>query len=924
MKHSLLAKLPLGLGLILLLVGSANAQWPAVTKTAKPWTRWWWPGSAVDDKNIAASLKTYSKVGIGGVEIVPIYGAIGYEPKYIQYLSPQWMNMLDYTVKQASDLNMGVYMAVGTGWPIGGPQVSMDDAATKLIVQTYTLKAGEPLKDKIIVKDPKQKDVAKLSALIAYDAAGKTTAITEKVQQDGTLQWQPANGEYQLYAAFIGKTKQQVKRAAPGGEGYTLDHFSKNSLTNYFKKFDDSFGKTSHGVAAFYNDSYEVYGADWTPDFFDEFKKRRGYDLKRYLRELSSNQITDTVARIKSDYRETIADLMLQNFSHTYTNWAHSKNALSLNQAHGSPGNILDMYGAVDIPETETFGSTYFPITGLRRDSADIRNVDPDPYMLKFASSGGHEMGRQLVSCETFTWLTEHFKTAWSQCKPEVEQVFLAGVNHVFFHGTTYSPEDAPWPGWLFYASVNFVPNNSLWPHLTGLTTYITRCQSVLQAGKPDNEIAAYWPMYDAWNKAKGMDIPLKVHDIDEWLYPTSFYKNLTKLQNKGYSIDFVSDKMLEQASVHNGKLSVSAKGAEHKVLLISACKMMPITTLQNIINLAENGATVIMQAFPEDVPGLNNIEESRKELRRIIKALNLKDKGDGISELIIGKGKLIVSNDVQKGLEYIKLQREEMADIGLKFIRRSIDGGKYYYIVNHTPKAIDQTLSLQFSAESVIILNPQTGETGAASFDKKENTTDVRVQLQSGEAVILKVLTAKENAPRLKYWQPAGKPIDINGTWKLHFTQGGPALPSDKTLPALQPWTMLSDTATQSFSGTGVYSTTFTLTDKNASDYLLQLNKVNESAKVFINGQEAGLLWSIPFQMRVGKYLKPGKNTITIEVANLAANRIRYMDRNGIVWRKYHEINFVNINYKDFSAVNWAVQPSGLTGPVQLVPLKE
>jgi hypothetical protein len=139
-----------------------------------------------------------------------------------------------------------------------------------------------------------------------------------------------------------------------------------------------------------------------------------------------------------------------------------------------------------------------------------------------------------------------------------------------------------------------------------------------------------------------------------------------------------------------------------------------------------------------------------------------------------------------------------------------------------------------------------------------------------------------------------------------------------------LQNWTNLTDdTTTQNFSGTGVYTTTFTLPAKKASEYLLELGKVNESAKVYINGKEVGILWSIPFQARIGKYLKAGQNTITIEVANLMANRIRYMDRSGMEWRKYHEINFVNIDYKNFDASAWKVQPSGLLGPVTISPFQ-
>ncbi len=901
--------------LVASLTAHAQTKWPTVTEATKPWTRWWWMGSAVDEKGLDAQINALSNVGFGGVEIVPIYGAIGYESKYISYLSPKWMQMLDYTVKQASAHQMGVDISVGTGWPIGGPKVSLEDAASKLVIQNYSLKAGETLSQKIIVNDPKQKIASPLGALVAYGSDGKTIDLTDKVSADGTLNWKPESGDWQLYAAFTGKTRQAVKRAALGGEGYTLDHFSKTAITNYLSKtYDSAFGNSSHGVHSFFNDSYEVFGADWTPDFFNEFKQRRGYDLKPYLKTFVSNDKSETLARLKTDYRETMSDMMLDYFTTSYTKWAHGKHAINTNQAHGSPGNLLDLYAAVDQPECETFGSSYFPIPGLRRDSADIRNVDPDPIMLKFASSAAHFAGKPLTSCETFTWLTEHFKTSWSQCKPEVEQVFLSGINHVYYHGTTYSPADAPWPGWLFYASVNFVPNNSLWPHLKGLNDYITRCQSVLQAGQPDNEIKAYWPIYDAWNNPEGMDMPLKVHDVDKWLHPTPFYKNVIDLQNKGYSIDFVSDKMLEK--------STSIKSSKPTVYFIAACNLMPVKTLQSIINLAKNGNTIVMESLPKDVPGMGNLEAKRTELKQLIANISFKKLNDNMSEAIIGSGKIILSEDVQKGLQYANIKRETLSDVGLQFIRRKTDDGKYYYLVNHTPNNIDTTILIEIAASSVVILDPQTGEMGLAKTSIKGNETSVKIQIKSGEAIILKTSNTNQQLMAWKYLHPTNETIALNENWNIHFTSGGPTIPKDKKMDALQSWTMFDDPATQSFAGTAEYSTTFNV-NKKATDYLLQLGKVDESAKVWINGKEVGILWSIPFEIKIGQYLKQGENTIKIEVANLMANRIKYMDQNKIEWRKYHEINFVNINYKDFDASNWKVQPSGLEGPVVITALK-
>jgi hypothetical protein len=887
---------------------SAQTKWPAINQQTRPWTRWWWMGSAVDEKNISSSLQQYNKIGFGGVEIVPIYGAKGYESRYIKYLSPQWMKMLDHTIQQSNALNMGVYISVGTGWPIGGSDVTIQDAASKLVVQQYELKANTPFTEKIIVNDPKQKEFTVLSALMGYNKNGNAIDLTSKVDASGNLQYNTAD-DLKLDAVFTGKTRQAVKRAAPGGEGYTIDHFSKAATANYFKIFDTAFGNSSHGVKAFFNDSYEVYNADWTPDFFTEFKKRRGYDLRQYINLFVSDAVNDTVARLKSDYRETLADLMRENFSTVFTQWTNKRNTLSVNQAHGSPGNLLDLYGAFDIPETETFGSSYFPIKGLKRDSGDIRNVDPDPNMLKFASSAAHAYGKPLTSCETFTWLSEHFKTAWSQCKPEVDQVFLSGINHVFYHGTTFAPADVKWPGWLFYASVNFVPDNSLWPHLKGLNEYIARCQAVLQAGEPDNEILIYWPVYDVWHNAKGMDMPLKVHDVDKWLHPTNFYKNVVGLQNAGYSLDFASDKMLDKASVNNGMVSVVANGAKHKVLLVPACEKMPVATLNNIIRLAKEGATVIMEQFPKDVPGFNHPGNGKEELNVLIAEIK--------------KGKIIVG-DVASSLNSLKISPEPMAAKQLKFIRRQTAEGKYYFIVNNTANDLDEKIDLQTPATTVLRMNPLNGAINLLPSQKKASATSVKLQLKSGESIILKLSNKAETAPAYKNATPAGEAINLqNNKWTLSFAAGGPKLPATKQMTGIKPWTSFTeDSTTQSFSGTGVYTTTFTIKNKVA-DYILQLDKLYESAKVIINGKEAGLIWSLPYELKVGSYLKEGSNTISIAVCNLMANRIRDMDRKGEVWRNYHEINFVNINYQNFDASRWKVQPSGLDGAVQLIPLK-
>ncbi|MCA6068235.1 glycoside hydrolase [Chryseobacterium sp. RG1] len=901
---------------------SAQNPWPKVTNTAQPWTRWWWMGSAVDEKGLDKQLTTLSKAGFGGVEIVPIYGAKGFENRYLNYLSPEWMKMLQFTTNKAKSLNMGVDMAIGTGWPIGGPQVNEQDAATKMIVQTYTIQPNEKFSEKIVLKDEKQKNLKtiKLDIVTAYNEKNEAVVVIDKISDDGSLNWKPGVGKWTIYAVFVGKTLQKVKRAAPGGEGFTLDHFSPDATKDYLKTFDTAFGNSNYGVRSFFNDSYEVYNADWTADFKDEFKKRRGYDLSPYIKYLVSDEENEITGRIKSDYRETMSELILHNFTDNFTNWAHSKNSKNTNQAHGSPGNLLDLYAAVDIPESETFGSTKFDIQGLKRNVEDINTKEiPDINMLKFASSAANITGKPLISNESFTWLTEHFKTSWSQVKPEAEQIFLSGINHIFYHGTTYTPADVQFPGWLFYASTNFVPENSLWPNIKGLNSYIERTQSVLQSGKSDNEILMYWPVYDQWASPKGKDMAFKIHNIEKWLHPTVFYENLEKLGKSGYSLDMVSDKMIDEAKSENQTIQVSKNGGSYKVLIIPQSKYFPESTLKSILNLAQNGASVIFQTEPKEVPGFFEVEKRRSESQSLWNQIPFQQNGN-LKTAVFGKGKIILSSDVEKGLEYLKIEREKLTDTGLKFVRRKFEEGKYYYIVNHTSKEINQLIPLNFIGKQVVLMNPENGKFGIA---ETQNNL-VRVQMKSGESLIVKnTENIYISIPNWYYTEKTDVPIVLNQPWQLTFKEGGPELPKSRTLSTLQPWTNFTeDASTQSFSGTGVYTTSFKLKNNKADDFVLKFDKLYESAKVMINGQDAGMVWSLPFEINIGKYLKKGKNTIQIEVSNLMANRIRYMDQHKIEWRNYHEINFVNIDYKPFDASDWKVQPSGLDGEIQLIPV--
>ncbi|WP_312824894.1 glycosylhydrolase-like jelly roll fold domain-containing protein [Epilithonimonas sp.] len=129
---------------------------------------------------------------------------------------------------------------------------------------------------------------------------------------------------------------------------------------------------------------------------------------------------------------------------------------------------------------------------------------------------------------------------------------------------------------------------------------------------------------------------------------------------------------------------------------------------------------------------------------------------------------------------------------------------------------------------------------------------------MKYGESLIIKASETPDNSiSKWNYIEKIEALIVLNQPWQLAFKEGEPEIPKSKTLEKLQPWTNFTeDASTQSFSGTGVYTTSFKL-KKKADDFVLKFDKLYESAKVIINGQDAGIVWSLPYEINDGKYLK-------------------------------------------------------------------
>ena len=759
--------------ILLLFFTGANAQiqWPVITQTAKPWTRWWWQGSAVNKTDLSVAMKKYQLAGLGGLEITPIYGVKGYESKFINYLSPQWTDMLQFTLQEAKRLGMSVDMATGTGWPFGGPMVTPADACKNINLVTYNVKAGEQLQQPVqftqqplvrtesgIVPDIKtlsypiatnknlqlyafdqvrfEKKLT-LALLMAYPDNGDAIDLTGKVDTAGKLNWTaPEGNDWKLYALFQGWHGKMVERAAPGGEGDAIDHFSATALKNYLSVFDKAFeGKDISYLRSFFNDSYEVDDArgqsNWTPDFLQQFKQRRGYDLKNELPALYQKDNAEKNSRVLYDYRETISELLLEKFTTPWHDWAKAKGKMIRNQSHGSPANILDLYGAIDIPETE----------------------GTDILRFKFATSTAHVMGKPLASSESATWLDEHFESSLGDVKQAIDKYFVGGVNHIFYHGTNYSPANETWPGWLFYAAVHFTPANSFWKDFPELNNYIARTQSFLQTGKPDNDVLLYFPFSDRISEP-GNEM---LHHFDgmNGFEKTIFKSSAEWLLQKGYAFDLISDKQILNTQSED-KLLLTG-GVHYQTIVLADTKYLPLETLQKLIQLANDGATIIIQKkLPAAVPGLSNLTERQAAFDKLIETLRFADDA-GIKKAVTGNGEFLLGDDLQVLMAAAKIRRETMVDNGLEFVRRQYAGGNYYFISNPSGNPFSGDVLLQSKAVSAVLFDPMLERKGLAKIKNAGGAVTVYLDLQPGESVIVQTAGTKINGALFPYTTDKG-----------------------------------------------------------------------------------------------------------------------------------------------------------------------
>jgi hypothetical protein len=331
-------------------------------------------------------------------------------------------------------------------------------------------------------------------------------------------------------------------------------------------------------------------------------------------------------------------------------------------------------------------------------------------------------------------------------------------------------------------------------------------------------------------------------------------------------------------------------------------------------------------------VPGLSDIESKQKQFDALIRQLPFTiTNATGISNSTSGKGMFWEGREIKYLLANADVRHEMyLADHKLKCIRRKINGGEYYFITNDAKETFNNWVLLNTKVQNAVLFDPMQQRSGIARTRQGDaNTLDIFLQLAPGESCVVQTSATKLSGSKFPYTESAGDAIVLNGKWDLKFLSGGPSLPASTSLNELGSWTGLDIAGVKEFSGTAEYSTSFKKPSVNATSWLLDLGDVKESATVILNGKKIAPLIGPSYTVTIPASALKDDNILQVIVTNGMANRIIDLDKRGVQWKKFYNINMSARLAENrgpdglFTAAKWQPKPSGLLGPVTITPLK-
>lgn len=720
----------------------------------------------------------------------------------------------------------------------------------------------------------------------------KVLDISKYMAPDGTLTWNVPEGNWAIVRTGMISTGVTNNPGGPDGTGLEIDKMSKKHLSTHFDAF---IGKILKRIPAedrtafkvVIQDSYESAGQNFTDDFLERFKERYGYDALPYLpayfgKVVGSKKQTD---RFLWDMRRIVADRIAYDYVGGLRELCHKEGLTTWleNYGHwGFPAEFLQYGGQSD----EVGGEYWLPSPSPSWEN-NLGNIEN-----RAASSCAHIYGKPLVSSESNTSGGPAFSRVPTDAKQRTDKYFTEGINNTLLHVYIQQPDTNRYPGTNAWFGTEFNRANTWFSHIDLFLNYVKRCNYMLRQGLNVADIAYFI----------GEDVP-KMTGIQDPALPD------------GYQFDYINaEVLLRDAFVKNGMITLP-HGTSYRVLVLPKIKTMRPELLLKIQQLVKDGA-IILGTAPTHSPSLENQPEADELVART--ATELWGNVDGVQATSRQYGKGRVFNGIN--LEDLFVQIGWLADCKsgnsapILFGHRTTGKTEIYFLSNQSDERQKTVMEFRVKGLQPELWNPMHGTMRKLfEFSVTGGITSVPITLEGFESAFIVFRKKGNPVSNATNYPETMESMVINTPWEVSF-KSPLTIPAPIQLSELQDLSLMSDPKIKYFSGNMIYSTTIDVDLSRMAKKGVELNlgKVAKMAKVWINDQYIGGVWSPPYSLDVSSALRQGKNTIRIDVVNTWVNRLI---GNSIYPEVANEIWVGMSPYNRDSPL----QESGLIGPVKL-----
>ncbi len=715
--------------------------------------------------------------------------------------------------------------------------------------------------------------------------ASKVIDISKYLAEDGTLNWDVPEGDWVILRTGMTPTGVKNSPASPEATGLEIDKMSKKHIKTHFdcfigeilKRIPEADRKCFKEVV---QDSYEMGGQNFTDGFIADFQERYGYDPIPFLPVYKGFVVNSEEAsdRFLWDVRRMVADKVAYDYVGGLRDACHEHGLKTWleNYGHwGFPGEFL-MYGG----QSDGIGGEFWS-------EGDLGNIEN-----RAASSCGHIYGKTKISAESNTCGGPAFSRYPAMFKQRGDRFFAEGINNTVLHVYIQQPYEDKNPGVNAWFGNEFNRKNTWFSQMDVYTDYLRRTNFMLQQGTNVADVAYFI----------GEDAP-KMTGITDPELPV------------GYQFDYINAEVIEKSMTVEDGLLTLPHGTQYRILVLPKLETMRPELLAKIKQLVNDGAVVLGPA-PERSPSNQNQPEADRQVKSM--AAELWGDVDGVNTKShsFGKGMVLNGLGMKEAFEMIacvpdcKLPENNSIHFG----HRKMEGTDIYFVSNQTDE--NQAFSPEFrvaNKQPELWLATNGTMRKLPAFGQTANGTKVPLKLAPYESAFIvfngkasKAVSANLNA---NFPEPDIL-AELNEPWTVQFdaSMRGPEEPV--IFSSLQDWSSSSDERIKYYSGTAVYTNIFNVELPENKQFFIDLGKVSDMAKVWVNDIYVGGLWTPPYQLDISKAIKTGENKIKIEVVNTWVNRLvgdlNLPENERGTWTLVNPYN-----------ANSQLQPSGLMGPV-------